>query len=224
VIRIRYKDFSAGTHEGTWLHGRAEASARGVTVYLVPGLTGGQRRAVLRRLRQEASRGLGPALPLPQLAVALGLDRVRSVARMAAAIVRLHPAGSLVPSGFVAALMTMFVLASAGGAGIGPVLDGGFGRAAAALNGGGPGGAGPFPVRIALASVAAARATAARTTPARAAAPGSLAHGGLLSGIAGQHGLRPASSGACPATVAVAIGVARYGQPVRPCSSSRTAP
>jgi hypothetical protein len=48
-----------------------ERGPQGVTVYLVPGLTTWQRRAVIRRLRQEASRGFGPPLPLPQLALAL---------------------------------------------------------------------------------------------------------------------------------------------------------
>src|SRR5215469_11056940 len=115
VIWIRYKDFSAGTHDLTGLHGRAERSPHGVTVYLVPGLTACQRRAVIRRLRQEASRYVGPALPLPQLAVALGLDRVRSAARTAGAIVRLHPAVTLLPGALVAALVTVFVIASADG-------------------------------------------------------------------------------------------------------------
>lgn len=122
MIRIRYKDFSAGTHEATWLHGRTVSCANGVTVYFVPGLTSWQRRAVIRRLRQEASRGFGPALPLPQLAVALGLDRLRTAARIAGAIVRLHPTVALLPSGLVAALMTLFVVASAGGSGIAPGL------------------------------------------------------------------------------------------------------
>jgi hypothetical protein len=56
---------------------------------------------------------MGPALPLPQLAVALGLDRVRSAARTAGAIIRLHPAVTLLPGALVAALMTVFVIASA---------------------------------------------------------------------------------------------------------------
>jgi hypothetical protein len=124
VIRIRYKDFSAGTHEMTWLHGRTEGTAREVTVYLVPGLARGQRRAVIRRLRQEASRGFGPALPLPQLAIALGLDRLRTAARLAGAIVRLHPTVALLPSGLAAALAALFVL-SAGGSGISDGLPGG---------------------------------------------------------------------------------------------------
>ena len=118
MIRIRYKDFSAGTHDATGLHGRAERGPHGVTVYLVPGLTACQRRAVIRRLRQEASRYVGPPLPLPQLAVALGLDRVRSAARVAGAILRLHPAVALLPGAFIAVLMAMFVIASADGPGL----------------------------------------------------------------------------------------------------------
>jgi hypothetical protein len=118
VICIRYKDFSAGTHDATGLHGRAERGPHGVTVYLVPGLTACQRRAVIRRLRQEASRYVGPALPLPQLAVALGLDRVRSAARVTGAVVRLHPAVTLLPGALVAVLMTLFVIASADGPGL----------------------------------------------------------------------------------------------------------
>jgi hypothetical protein len=115
VICIRYEDFSAGTHDGAGLHGRAERGPRGVTVYLIPGLTACQRRAVFRRLRQEASRYVGPELPLPQLVVALGLDRLRSAAAIAGAIVRLHPAVTLLPGALVAALLSLFVIASAGG-------------------------------------------------------------------------------------------------------------
>lgn len=121
MIRIRYKDLSAGTHECTGLHGRAESDARGVTVYLVPGLTAGERRAVFRRLRQEASRGFGPLLPQPQLAVALGLDRVRTAARTTAAAVRLHPAVTLLPGACVAAATAFFVVTAAAG----PAVPGG---------------------------------------------------------------------------------------------------
>ncbi len=131
MIRIRYKDFSAGTHDATWLHGRAERCPRGVIVYLVPGLTACQRRAVLRRLRQEASRGFGPPLPLPQLAVALGLDRLRTAARVAGALIRLHPAVTLVPGAFAAALVALFVLASAGGSGVTPGPAGSLAQTAA---------------------------------------------------------------------------------------------
>jgi hypothetical protein len=106
VIRVRYKDLSSG------LHARAEQRAGGVTVYLVPGLTGSQRKAALRRLRQEASRGCGPALPASQLTVALGWDRTRRTFGGAVAVVRLHPAASLLNATVAGALMTLFVLAS----------------------------------------------------------------------------------------------------------------
>lgn len=112
VIRIRYKEFSAGTRDLAGLHGKAEGCARAVTVYLLPGLTARQRGAVIRRLRQEASRGFGPPLPQPQLAIALGLDRVRTAARIVTAIVRLHPAVTILPGAFVVAMMTLFVIAS----------------------------------------------------------------------------------------------------------------
>jgi hypothetical protein len=118
VIRICYEDFSVGTRDLAGLHGRAERGARGVTVYLLPGLTTWQRRAVIRRLRQEASRGFGPPLPQPQLAIALGLDRVRTAARTAWAIVRLHPAATLVPGAFAMVVMTLFVAVSADGLGV----------------------------------------------------------------------------------------------------------
>lgn len=61
----------------------------------------------------EASRGYGPALPLPQLAFALGVDRVRGALRITAAAVRLHPSQTLLPTAAVAVLMAFFVLASA---------------------------------------------------------------------------------------------------------------
>jgi hypothetical protein len=155
VIRIRYRDFSAGTHDATGLHGRAERGPRGVTVYLVPGLTACQRRAVIRRLRQEASRLIGPPLPLPQLAVALGLDRVRSAARITGAIVRLHPAVTLLPGAFVAALMALFVIASADG----PGLTAGQRAGLAAVAAVGP----LMPQTVAVAVVPARQAGAGRT-------------------------------------------------------------
>lgn len=130
VIRIRYGDFSSGTHEAAGLHGRVERCPRGVTVCLLPGLTARQRRVVIRRLRQEASRGFSPALPLPQLAIALGLDRVRSAARVVRAIVRLHPAATLVPGAFVVAMVTLFVIAAGDRPGIMPGPGGGLADAA----------------------------------------------------------------------------------------------
>ena len=131
VIRIRYKDFSAGAHDRAGLHGKAEGRARAVTVYLLPGLTAWQRRAVIRRLRQEASRGFGPPLRQPQLAIAIGVDRVRTAARIVTAIVRLHPAVALLPSAFVAALMTLFVIAAGERPGIASGTRGGLADAAA---------------------------------------------------------------------------------------------
>jgi hypothetical protein len=103
VLRIRYRDLPSG------LHGKAERSTRRTTVYLLPGLTGGQRKAALRRLRQEASRGCGPALPLPQLTMALAGDKIRVTCRRTAAVIRLHPAGSLLPAVFAGALLALFV-------------------------------------------------------------------------------------------------------------------
>jgi hypothetical protein len=113
VIRIRYPDFLSGSRDLAGLHGIVERDARGVTLYLLPGLTAGQRKAVIRRLRQEASRGFGPALPLPGLAVALVMDRVRAGVGTAVAVVRLHPAVALLPGAAITA-MTLFVLASTG--------------------------------------------------------------------------------------------------------------
>ena len=107
MIRVQYKDqLSPG------LHGTAERSAHGTTVYLVPGLTQEQRRAALRRLRQEASRGCGPALPGADLTAALAADRFRAGVRRTAAVIRLHPVGSLLPTAFAGLLMTLFMLAS----------------------------------------------------------------------------------------------------------------
>jgi hypothetical protein len=121
VIRVRRRDFASGSHKVAGLQGIAERVPRGVTIYLLPGLTSRQRRAVIRRLRQEASRGCGPELPQAQLLVALLLDRVRGALGLAAAAVRLHPGTTLLPAAFVATVMTLFVLVSAG---LGPVSAG----------------------------------------------------------------------------------------------------
>ena len=96
------------------MYGTAESCPQGVTIYLVPGLTSRQRRAVIRRLRQEASRACGPELPLPPLLVALGLDRVRVAVKLTTGAVRLHPAVTLLPTGLVATAMLLLVLTSAG--------------------------------------------------------------------------------------------------------------
>jgi hypothetical protein len=96
------------------LYGTAEPCPRGVTIHLVRGLTSRQRKAAIRRLRQEASRGCGPALPLPGLVVALALDRVRVAFTTTAAAVRLHPAATLLPAGLAVGGMVLLVLTSAG--------------------------------------------------------------------------------------------------------------
>src|ERR1700678_1295906 len=114
VIRVRRRDFVSGSHNVAGFQGIAERLPRGVTIYLLPGLTGRQRRAVIRRLRQEASRGCGPDLPLPQLVIALLLDRVRGALGLAAAALRLHPGTTLLPAAFVGVVLTLFVLASGG--------------------------------------------------------------------------------------------------------------
>ena len=102
----------------TGLQGIAERLPHGVTIYLLPGLTSRQRRAVIRRLRQEASRGCGPELPLPQLVIALLLDRVRGALGLAVAALRLHPGTTLLPAALAGVVLTLFVLASGG---VGPV-------------------------------------------------------------------------------------------------------
>ena len=114
VIRVRRRDFASGSHKVAGLQGLAERVPRGVTIYLLPGLNSRQRRAVIRRLRQEASRGCGPELPLAQLLFALLLDRVRGALGLAVAAVRLHPGTTLLPAAFVATVMTLFVVVSAG--------------------------------------------------------------------------------------------------------------
>jgi hypothetical protein len=168
VIRIRYKDFSAGTHDVAGLQGRTERCARGATLYLLPGLTAGQRRAVIRRLRQEADRGFGPPLPSRQLAVALVLDRVRTAAGIVRAIVRLHPAVTLVPGACVVAMMTLFVVAAGGRPGITPGPRGGFADAATISGGPVSGGTAravrPGPRHARMTQVTDAGATAAGGT------------------------------------------------------------
>ncbi len=160
------------------MYGMAERCPRGVTLYLLPGLAAGQRRAVIRRLRQEASRGFGPPLPQPQLAIALGLDRVRTTAGTVKAVVRLHPAVTLVPGAFVVAVMTLFVVAAGDRAGIAPGPRGGFANAAA-VSGSANRAASPGPGRARM-----ARATAAGGTGLGAgerALAGGI-HGARLSG------------------------------------------
>ena len=107
MIYIRY---SADLRPG--LNASAECGRRGTTIYMLPGLTPAQRRAALRRLRQQGRMGLGPRLPGRRLAVALALFRIRNMAARASAVFRVHPAGSAVPLLLLSACVSVFVLTS----------------------------------------------------------------------------------------------------------------
>lgn len=94
MIRVRYR----GPNElSPGLHATAEREGRRTTVYLLDGMTAGQRQSALRRLRLTARMGHCPRLPAAQLAFALFTDRIRTGIGRAGAVLRLHPAGSTVP-------------------------------------------------------------------------------------------------------------------------------
>jgi hypothetical protein len=183
VIRVRRRDFVSGSHNVTGFQGIAERLPRGVTIYLLPGLTGRQRRAVIRRLRQEASRGCGPELPLPQLVIALLLDRVRGALGLAVAALRLHPGTTLLPAALVGVVLTLFVLASGG---VGPVPA--------------------APPALAAAQSTTGPATVASTTGSAPTAAAGVGAGGLVAIGGGSKGapaggtraggIRPSSAGA----------------------------
>lgn len=94
------------------MHAEAVRGEDGVIVYLLPGLTPVQRKAALRRLRQEGSRGCGPELPAGQLAAALAADRLRAGVRHTAGAVRLHPVRTLVPTALAGVLVGGFAFGS----------------------------------------------------------------------------------------------------------------
>ena len=154
---------------------------------------------MIRRLRQEASRGCGPELPLPQLVFALTLDRVRGAFGLAAAALRLHPGTTLLPAALVGVVLTLFVLAS--------------------------GGVGPVPV--ARPALAAAQSTTGPTPMAAVGAAGGGAGGlvaigggstGARAGGAGASGIRPSSVGAGdinPSSVGAGGQGLGSGQPAR---------
>ncbi len=98
MIRIRYRDLPSG------VHARAEYAGRSTTIYLQPGLTSAQRKAALRRLRQEARMGCGPSLPCARLVAACAADWARRGTCQLIAIVRLHPVGTLLPVLLLAAM------------------------------------------------------------------------------------------------------------------------
>jgi hypothetical protein len=107
VIRIQYRDLPSG------VHARAARAGRSTTIYLRPGLTGAQRKAALRRLRQEARMRCGPSLPRGPLAVARGADWAERAVRQLAAIVRLHPVGILVSAVLLTVMAALLLHASA---------------------------------------------------------------------------------------------------------------
>lgn len=106
MITIRYRDLPSG------MHARAEYAGRSTAIYLQPGLTGAQRAAAVRRLRQEARMGCGPSLPCARLALACAADWIRCGARQLIAIVRLHPVGTLLPALLLSAMAGLFLYAS----------------------------------------------------------------------------------------------------------------
>src|ERR1041385_7046369 len=94
------------------MHARAEYAGRSTTIYLQPGLTGAQRTAAVRRLRQEGRMGCGPSLPCARLALACAADWIRCGARQLIAIVRLHPIGILLPVLLLTAMAGLLLKAS----------------------------------------------------------------------------------------------------------------
>jgi hypothetical protein len=94
------------------MHAQAEYAGRSTAIYLQPGLTGAQRAAAVRRLRQEARMGCGPTLPCARLALACAADWIRRGVRQLLAIVRLHPVGTLLPALLLSAMAGLFLYAS----------------------------------------------------------------------------------------------------------------
>src|SRR3984893_6394192 len=109
MIKIRYRD---SNELSPGLHAAAERQGRSTTVYLLSGLTTQERRAALRRLRLSARMGYCPRLPVPQLALAVLADRIRTTIGQAGAVFRVHPAGSTVPVMVISAGAIAFLVLS----------------------------------------------------------------------------------------------------------------
>lgn len=86
MIKIRYSDLPAGLHVRTAVRGRH------TILYLLPGLTGPERRAAIHRARSNARVGYGPRLPAVGVACAVVTDRIRTTVGNSLAAVRVHPA------------------------------------------------------------------------------------------------------------------------------------
>lgn len=151
MIRIGYKNLPSG------VHAEADAGARGVVVYLLPGLTPAQRKAALRRLRQEGTRGCGPRLPEGQLLLALAADRLGIAVRSTARAVRHHPFGLLIPALMAGGLLAGFVFASAGVPLPVSLVPGNGGNASWSVPHGSPGRGGPAGAPPGSGSVSGAR-------------------------------------------------------------------
>jgi hypothetical protein len=134
VVKIRYTELQAG------LHVDARTRGRDTVVYLVPGLTAEQRRVALTRARSLGRLGHGPRLSAASLAMAVGVDRLKTTFSNGAAAVRGHPI-LLIPSvivmsgtlfAFVSLAALAFHLPAASGAAVGNGMSRGPGGSAAA--------------------------------------------------------------------------------------------
>lgn len=191
MIRIEYKNLPSG------VHAEAEAGVGNVIVYLLPGLTPAQRKAALRRLRQEGNRHCGPRLPEGQLWVALAADRLGVAVRSTARAVRLHPFGLLVPALMAGGLLAGFVFASAGGRAPASPLPGSGGNASWQVPNGSPGRGGPAGAPPAAGSVSGenSRSSDGPVVP----VPQDVPRQGLRAGLAANAGGGGAPTGLLPA-------------------------
>jgi hypothetical protein len=107
LIKIRYTHLPAG------LHVRAEASGRNTTIYLLPGLSHGERRSALLRARRSAALGYGPRLPAAGVAAAVTRDRIAATVRNGLTAFAGHPLLLLPPLLTAATATLMYVMLSA---------------------------------------------------------------------------------------------------------------
>ncbi|HWG63083.1 MAG TPA: hypothetical protein VG253_15390 [Streptosporangiaceae bacterium] len=89
MVSIRYKDLPEGSHA------QVESKGGRPVIYLLPGLSPGQRKDALRRLLRASRLGHGPKLRSSAVAAAAARDSAKGTVRNGMAAVRCHPAGSL---------------------------------------------------------------------------------------------------------------------------------
>jgi hypothetical protein len=106
MVKIRYSELPSG------LHVSSSGQGRRAIIYLKPGLTPAERRAALIRVRSSGRMGHGPALPPLSMALAIGVDRVLTIARNGAAAMRRHPVLLLPPLILVVSTGIVFILMS----------------------------------------------------------------------------------------------------------------